>query len=556
MLNSTVRSITITLALCFTCHAYGDKSPSLPEEDILWDDDSMLLDEEEMLYGATKYIKHLYEAPASATVITAQEIEKMGAASLADVLERVPGISIATTTPYGKRSIVVRGAKNSEGDLVLFNIDNHAMDPAATGSAAWQLLDMQVHNIKRIEVIRGPGSALYGANAATAVVNILTKNGNIINGYEARVSGGSFDKRELSLLASKRFDDWDISALVNYSKRNASDAFVSSDLFGSSGDVDDGKEKTELQLKVSKGPYYANLYYNKQRNGSYIGADSALNDESTLDSDQVFLTLSYDEFLTQDIHLRSTLHYDRWRVDFVYEIYPEGAIPIFLGDSVVTNLQSYNTNIGFESQLDIKKKWDNHTLTLGFVLQEKELSDAKSISNYDPLTFLPLGDYREVAPFTTEEKRTIKALYAQEVMEIGENIEATLGVRYDHYSDFGKTINPRAAFVWQFSPGTYYKLLYGRAFKAPNYQELFIANNPVVEGNPDLEPSIVSTLETSINHAFTQDINGGLTLFRTEIKDIIDIVAAKYENSGEQKLQGVEAELQIGSKRSDNVYAN
>ena len=148
------------------------------------------------------------------------------------------------------------------------------------------------------------------------------------------------------------------------------------------------------------------------------------------------------------------------------------------------------------------------------------------------------------------------ALYAQEILEIGEDIEATLGVRYDHYSDFGETINPRAAFVWQFSPGTYYKLLYGKAFKAPNYQELFIANNPVLDGNPNLEPSIISTLETSINHKFTQEINGGITLFRTEIKDIIDIVTAKYENSGEQKLQGVEAELQIGSKRSDNLYAN
>ena len=179
MFKSVTRCIAVTLVLCFTCHASGNgtspESSPPPDEIMPWEEETMLWDEEEMLYGATKYIKHLYEAPASATVITAQEIEKMGAATLADVLERVPGIAIATTTPYGKRSIVVRGAKNSEGDLVLFNIDNHAMDHAATGSAAWQLLDMQVHNIKRVEVIRGPGSALYGANAATAVINILTK---------------------------------------------------------------------------------------------------------------------------------------------------------------------------------------------------------------------------------------------------------------------------------------------------------------------------------------------------------------------------------------------
>ncbi len=230
------RSIVAALVLCFVCHAYGGEPvpefPSLTDETMPWNEENLPWDDEEILYGATKYIKHLYEAPASATVITAQEIEKMGAFTLADVLERVPGLAITRTTPYGKRSIVVRGAKNSEGDLVLFNIDHHAMDHANTGSAAWQLLDMQVHNIKRIEVIRGPGSALYGANAATGVINILTKNGNIIDGFEARVGGGSFDKRELSLLAGKRFDDWDISALVNYSKHNASDMFISRSLSG------------------------------------------------------------------------------------------------------------------------------------------------------------------------------------------------------------------------------------------------------------------------------------------------------------------------------------
>jgi len=558
MFKSIPRSIVLTFALFFACHVYG-KEPfpelsSLSEETAPWDEEDELWDEEDILYGATKYIKHLYEAPASATVITAQEIEKMGAATLVDVLERVPGIAIATTRSFGKRSVVVRGLKNDEGDLVLFNIDNHAVNPVGTGSATLQWLDMQVHNIKRIEVIRGPGSALYGANAAAAVINILTKNGNIIDGAEAKISTGRFDRRELSLIAGKRINDWDISALVNYTKHNATARFVDRDLFGRSGYADDRQEKTELQFKLNKGPYYANFYYSKLRNGTYIGADATLNDESNLKFDQTFLTLSYDDFLTPDIHFRSTLHYDRWRTDLLYEIYPEATIGGF-PDGMLANISGEYGNNGLEAQLDIKR-WDPHTLTFGFVWQEKDSSDMKTLANYNPNTYGPLGVYQEVAPFGLEKTRTVKALYVQDVLEIGETIEATVGVRYDHYSDFGETINPRAAFVWEFSPGTYYKLLYGTAFKAPNFQELFIANNPVVEGNSDLDPTIISTLETSISHEFMQDVNGSIALFHTEVKDIIGVIAGKYENSGKHRLRGVEAEFRMGSKRSDNIYAN
>jgi len=385
----------------------------------------MLWDEEDILYGATKYMKHLYEAPASATVITAQEIEKMGAATLADVLERVPGIAIATTRSFGKRSVVVRGLKNDEGDLVLFNIDNHAVNPVGNGSATMQWLDMQVHNIKRIEVIRGPGSALYGANAAAAVINILTKNGNIIDGAEAKVSIGRFDRRELSLIAGKQINDWDVSALINYTKHNATDRFIDRDLFGRSGYADDRQEKTELNFKLNKGPYYANLYYNKLRNGAYIGADATLNDESNRKFDQAFLTLGYDEFLTPEIHFRSTLHYDRWRHDIFYEIYPEGTtlsfpdppnppVNVNYPDGVLANISSKNENSGLEAQLDVKR-WDPHTLTFGFVWQKREKSDVKSLANYNPKTYTPLGVYQEVAPYSLEKTRTVKALYMQDV---------------------------------------------------------------------------------------------------------------------------------------------
>jgi iron complex outermembrane receptor protein len=184
-------------------------SPLAPAQDLAFNsfdsfmnEDVLLWGEEDKLFGATKYIKHLNEAPATATVITYEQMVRMGATTLQEVLKHVPGLSIVKTSHYGKRNVVVRGVKNSEGDLVLFNIDNHNVAHYIAGNAAWMFLPMQIENIKRIEVIRGPGSALYGANAAAAVINIITKTHNDIEGTSFSLRAGSHNERTLSGLSS------------------------------------------------------------------------------------------------------------------------------------------------------------------------------------------------------------------------------------------------------------------------------------------------------------------------------------------------------------------
>lgn len=147
-----------------------------------------------LLLTATKRNIPVRKAPAIATVITQDEIRYMGARNLRDVLKTIPGIGVSRNE-FGIFMYEVRGIRTQLSEKILVMIDGHTVNKSIiTGSALYRIFDdMPVKNIKRIEIIRGPGSALYGANAFVAVINIITRNAVDISGVELTGGGGSFD---------------------------------------------------------------------------------------------------------------------------------------------------------------------------------------------------------------------------------------------------------------------------------------------------------------------------------------------------------------------------
>ncbi len=125
---------------------------------------------------ATKRKISTRKAPAIATVITADEIKNMGARDLTDVLKTVPGFGVSINE-WGVNMFEVRGIKTTGSEKILVMTDGHRLNESYTGSGLCLTFnDLSVEKIRQIEIIRGPGSALYGANAFTAVINIITKD--------------------------------------------------------------------------------------------------------------------------------------------------------------------------------------------------------------------------------------------------------------------------------------------------------------------------------------------------------------------------------------------
>ena len=151
--------------------------------------------------------------------------------------------------------------------------------------------------------------------------------------------------------------------------------------------------------------------------------------------------------------------------------------------------------------------------------------------------------------FMKDQDRKIWFLSAQDEWALARDWELTAGVRFDHYSDFGGTVNPRVALVWATNRNLTTKLLYGRAFRAPSFGELYAINNPVILGNPDLDPETIDTLELAFDYRPSFDLQTDLNLFAYDIDDLIEYVpdptpatTNTAQNAKDQRGYGYEVE--------------
>ena len=149
----------------------------------------------------------------------------------------------------------------------------------------------------------------------------------------------------------------------------------------------------------------------------------------------------------------------------------------------------------------------------------------------------------------------------QDQWQVANDWNLTVGLRYDDYSDFGSTVNPRAALVWDASTDMTAKLLYGRAFRAPSFTELFVRNNPVALGNPDLDPEVSNTWELAFDYRASFDLRLGLNVFMYDIEDLIEFVPTGpgtqvARNIGEQKGHGFEVEAEWKPVQTLRLVAN
>lgn len=119
--------------------------------------------------------------------------------------------------------------------------------------------------------------------------------------------------------------------------------------------------------------------------------------------------------------------------------------------------------------------------------------------------------------------RQIWAVYVQDKYDITDTLGLTIGIRHDHYSDFEGTTNPRIGLVWDFTDDATLKLFYGQAFRAPSFNELYLVNNPVKAGNPDLKPETIRTYEVGVGYRITDNITTNVNYFFNVIRDQVGL---------------------------------
>jgi iron complex outermembrane receptor protein len=509
----------------------------------------LLYYEEKDLVTATKRPTPLRKAPAIATIVTADEIRNMGARNLLDVLKMVPGIGISTNE-YGVNMVEVRGIRTTFNEKILVMIDGHSLNRNIFGSGLYLLPDtLPVENIRQVEVVRGPGSALYGNSAFLATINVITRDADEIDGLETKVGGGSFDTFKGNLVGGTTAGDkLAASGSLDYYRTNGPKLRVDADVLRGTpfskapGAPQLDVEQIDTFLKVIYGDLSFRGHYLTSHKGAGIGLGFALTDNDYNDAENYWGELAYDLRLSDTLAARIKLSYDHYSQDPFIKIFPNGfggGFPQGMVGKPLVNDRTY----GGEIQIDWAPFQGNH-LIAGLAYEDMKQYGVRQLGNFNPLTGADIGPIQEIANWNRDASRQSRALYLQDEWQPLERLNLTAGVRYDHYSDFGDTINPRAALVWNVLDDVDLKLLYGQAFRAPSFIELYNINNPVEIGNPALKAERIETWEGGVTYRLSRALNMDLNYFYSSIANVIrkdsSTTPAVDINSGKFRTQGVE----------------
>ncbi len=518
-----------------------DKVLTPLQEEIRW------LQEESYVTTATKTLESIKKSGATVTVITDTDLRNMGARNLMDALKRVPGLGINQFN-VGTSSVEVRGVKTDFGEKVLFLINGHPTNNnLVNGGAQSSYNDFIVDDIKRVEVVRGPGSALYGANAFVAVINIITKEASDVNGTEVSVGAGSYDTQKYNVLFGDKLGQLDVAANLNYFDTDGFKGEVESDAIGASGDSDYWNKRYDASLQLGYGNYSLQGKYVKRQSGPYLSANNVLNDDSEQEYIDYFIELGYQRDLTHQLTLTSKVYFDHFEFDNLWEIFPENytdGAGFNYPEGLMLRSPIKHDKTGLDVQFEYHLN-NQHKLLAGGMAEHQSQYDVELWTNGGSG---PMVDISDVANWNSSQNRDITAVYLQDIWDIQNNLRLIVGARYDHYSDFGSSFNPRSSITWGFIENYNIVATYGSAFRAPTFGELYNINNPSIIGNPDLKPEEIETYELGVNGDITKRLNFSVIGFHNKITDLIAPKAsasavAVSGNVDELTIDGVEMEM-------------
>ena len=488
------------------------------------------------VYGASKHEQKVTEAPSSVSIVTAEEIKKYGYRTLADILRSIRSFYITYDRNYSY--VGVRGF-NRPGDYntrILLLIDGHRINDNVYDSifvGTESILDVDL--IERVEIVRGPSSSIYGANAFFAVINIVSKQGRNLKGLEVSGDAGSFYTYRDRLTYGDQF-------------RNGLEALFSGTFYHSKGDqhlffkefdnpathygvFENGDEDRfhSFFSNVSFKDFKLQGAYVSRRKGiptgSY-GTDFNDPDNRTTDA-HGYLDLKYEHNFDDRLDLMARVYYDDYYYhgDYVYR-------------SVLNEDSAWGKWWGGEVKL-FKTLFRNHKVTLGGEFKDNFRQDQQ---NYDEQPYLLRLDDKS--------RSNNWGVYVQDEFSILKNLILNAGVRHDQYSTFGGTTNPRIALIYNPFEKTSIKLLYGKAFRPPNVYELYYSDNGIsMKSNRSLKPETIQTYEIVCEQNIGKYLYATSSLFYYKIINLISQTMDPsdgllvFNNLERVKAKGIELEL-------------
>jgi len=487
------RIVTVCVALWTALLPIGsDADPA----DARSSPEDLLLDPLPEVFTANRFKQQVDRAASAVSVITSDEIELYGIKSLADVFRYVPGVHVAATTA-SHFSVGMRGFNKDVSNKILVMVDGRSVYYDFYGHYWWYSLPVPIEEIRQIEIIRGPGSSLYGANAFDGVIHILTKKPGELSRGTGVVAYGNRETRRAATIASYADQDFGIK--------------LSGEVFRNQA----WRDRDEDSAKAEKFNLYVERLLGTDGLASLNLGRSLLNNEFISE----FLPGRLDNEIRID-YVQGVLRKDGFTVQgFVTGIDMEN-VPEAEIISTRPNAESttYDVEVNYHGQ------HGEHELVGGASYRRNEVASGLFVDEKDDLD--------------SEHTQELFAVYVQDSFRVLDPVEIVAGLRVDHHPLTDFNTSPRVALLYTPASGHTLRLSYARAFRNPSFLESYGGNGTVngfqvderlageaglfPELNEDPKPEAITSWEIGYRGQLARRVLVNAELFYNQIEDLIE----------------------------------
>ncbi|MBI5739723.1 MAG: TonB-dependent receptor [Nitrospirae bacterium] len=503
--------------LCFPSPVYTQSSGSGGAAD-----ESILFLEIPSVYSASKYEQKITEAPSSVSIITADEIRKYGYRNFAEILRSIRGFFISNDRNYSYLGIRGFSLPSDYNDRVLILVDgirvnDNIYDSVLLGND----FPLETDLIDRIEVVRGPGSSLYGSNAFFAVINVLTRPGRDLKGFEisgeagtnntykTRLSFGDRLQQRRELLLSASYFDSDGNERLFYEE------FDAPETNNGVATGSDSEKYKNLFAKFTVNDFTLQGDYHHRKKWIPTSPwETIFNHDNTHTIDESYwIDLKYEHAYPKRLNVLARINYNYYKYYGWYPYACETGDDTCVPPVVVNKDSAYGKWLYGELQANALLT-ERHRVTAGADYHNNIRQHQKTFySDADPEVWGRLDDRRDLDNW---------ALFIQDEISVTDGLLLHAGVRNDQYQSFGNAVSPRAAIIYDPFKGTTFKAVYSRAFRAPSVYELYYNDVGVsAKANPDLKPETINTYELIYEQYLGKYLRGTVAGFHYKIEDLI-----------------------------------
>ncbi len=490
-----------------------------------------------------KFSGRIADLPASVSVLRAEDIRAQGWRGLADALRSLRGFNVTYDRAYsyaGVRGLSPPGDFKPRLTLLIDGIETNEniYDSALLGGE----FPLDIDLVERIEVIRGPGASVYGGNASSGVVNVVTRSGASLNGGEASLALASGPAVGLRATFGGRMRSG-LEYLISASGYSAEGrGLVFPEMAAAGLDMhtnNDDETRKQVFVKLRLDDWHATLIHGKREKQVPTGSYGTLfDDPAHYEDDGLTLAeLRHESRLNSTDSVSARVYSGRYSYDgyFPYDYDP----PYLINRDHVVGAWW-----GAEGRWQ-SKAWAGHDVAAGIEYRDNFRQDQ---ANYDvvpgqpDLACVDAGSSESCLDDRRDSRRW--AIYAQDEIVIGGSTRLTLGLRYDHYRDQGHHWTPRLGLVHHSASAGTFKLLYAGAYRVANPFERFYAIPTISFANPDLEPEHLRAIEGIWEYQAGPATRLTASLHAYRVNDLIlPDAEGMYQNADTLDASGAELEI-------------